>query len=33
MEPEGLLPCSKQSATAPHSEPNESSPHPHILFP
>jgi len=31
-EPEGSLPCSQEPATCSYSEPDESSPHPHILF-
>jgi hypothetical protein len=32
MEDEPKLPCSSQPATGPNSEPDESSPQPHILF-
>jgi hypothetical protein len=32
MKPEGSLPCSQQTATGPHPEPDESSPHLPILF-
>jgi hypothetical protein len=29
MEPKRSLPCSEQSDNVPHSEPDESNPHPH----
>jgi len=32
MEPEGILPYPQESATGPYLEPDESNPHPHILF-
>jgi hypothetical protein len=32
MEPEGSLQCSQEPATAPHPEPDESSPYLPILF-
>jgi hypothetical protein len=32
MEPEVSLPCSQQPATDPHSEPDESTPHPLTLL-
>jgi hypothetical protein len=32
MEPEGSLSWSKETATCPYPEPNESNPHPQILF-
>jgi hypothetical protein len=32
MEPEGSLPCSQKPTIGPHPEPDESSPHPHVLF-
>jgi hypothetical protein len=31
METEGSLPCSKEPATCPYPEPNESNPHPQTL--
>jgi hypothetical protein len=33
MEPESSLPYSQEPATGLHAEPDESSPHPRILFP
>jgi hypothetical protein len=33
MEPEGLVPCSQQSATGPCPEPDAANQHPHTLFP
>jgi hypothetical protein len=33
MEPEGSLSCSQQPANGPCPEPDESNPHPQILFP
>jgi hypothetical protein len=32
MEPEGSLPCSKESATGPSPEPDASNPHAPTLF-
>ena len=32
MEDEPKLPCSNEPSTGPYSEPDESSPQPHILF-
>jgi hypothetical protein len=32
MEPEGLIPSSQDTTTGPCLEPDESSPHPHLLF-
>jgi hypothetical protein len=32
MEAEGSLQCSQEAATVPSPEPDESSPHSHILF-
>jgi hypothetical protein len=32
MEPEGSVLCSKKPASGPFDEPDESSPHPHILL-
>jgi len=32
MEPEGSLLCSQEPATGHYPEPDESSPHPQILF-
>jgi hypothetical protein len=32
MEPESLLPCSKEPSSGPDSEPDESSPYNLILF-
>jgi hypothetical protein len=33
METEDTLPRSQETATGPYPEPDESSPHPHALFP
>jgi hypothetical protein len=32
MEPEGLLPCSRQPSSGPYTEPDQSSPYHPILF-
>jgi hypothetical protein len=33
MEHEGTLPCSQDPTASPYPEPDESSPHFHMLFP
>jgi hypothetical protein len=33
MEPEGPLPCSQEPTSGPYTKPDETSSHPHSLFP